>query len=339
MKFKKNKAYVIAEIGHNHQGNIKLAKQMFKSAKEAGASAVKLQKRNNKELYTETFYNSPYENKNSFAKTYGKHREKLEFGIKEYLILKKEAKKLKLDFIVTPFDFSSVNFCKKIGIDAVKIASADLKNLPLQKEIAKLNKHIFLSTGGGNFQDVHDAYRNIIKINKRLSILHCTASYPAKIRDLNLNVIKNLKKKYPKLVIGLSDHENGIDGATIAYMLGARIFEKHFTLDRSNKGTDNAFSLEPQGLSKMIRNLNRIEKMLGDGNKKLLKSEIKPLHKMQKSIVAKSNILKGKKIKMNMVTFKSPGGGLLPCDLNKVINKVTRMKIVKDENILLKHVK
>ncbi len=339
MILKNNKAYVIAEIGHNHQGKIELAKKMFKSAKEAGASAVKLQKRNNKDLYTESFYNSLYDNKNSYGKTYGKHREKLEFGAKEFLTLKKLAKKLKLDFIVTPFDFSSVNFCKKIGIDAVKIASADLKNLPLQTKIAKMNKHIFLSTGGGNFKDIYEAYKNITKINKRLSILHCTASYPAKISDLNLNVIKNLKKKYPKLVIGLSDHENGIDAATIAYMLGARIFEKHFTLDRSNKGTDNAFSLEPQGLHKMIRNLNRIEKMLGDGNKKLLKSEIKPLFKMQKSIVAKSEILKGKKIKMSMVTFKSPGGGLLPCDLKKIINKVARKKIIKDENILLKNVK
>ncbi len=339
MKLKKNKIYVIAEIGHNHQGKIHLAKKMFRIAKEAGANAVKLQKRNNKELYTKTFYNSLYDNKNSFAKTYGRHREKLEFGFKEYLTLKKEAKKLKLDFIVTPFDFSSVKFCKRLGIDAVKIASADLKNLPLQKEIAKLNKHIFLSTGGGNFRDVNEAYKNITKINKRLSILHCTASYPAEISDLNLNVIKNLKKKYPKLIIGLSDHENGIDAATIAYMLGARVFEKHFTLDRSNKGTDNAFSLEPQGLEKMIRNLNRIEKMLGDGNKRLLKSEIQPLYKMQKSIVAKSLILKGKRININMVTFKSPGGGLLPCDLNKIIGKVAKKEIIKDESILLKHVK
>ena len=120
-----------------------------------------------------------------------------------------------------------------------------------------------MSTGGGNFKDIERAYKNIIKYNKKLIILHCTASYPANLDDMNLAVINELKKKYKKINIGLSDHENGIDAATIAYMLGARVFEKHFTLDRSWKGTDHAFSLEPQGLSKMIRNLNRISVMIG----------------------------------------------------------------------------
>ena len=244
---------------------------MFLEAKNAGADAVKLQKRSNKNLYTKDMYDQVYDHPNSYAKTYGLHRDFLEFNKKQYLELKNYAKKLKIEFLCTPFDFESVDFLESINIQAYKIASADLINIPLQRYIAKKNKPIFMSTGGGNFKDIERAYKNIIKYNRKLTILHCTASYPANLDDMNLAVINELKKKYKKINIGLSDHENGIDAATIAYMLGARVFEKHFTLDRSWKGTDHAFSLEPQGLSKMIRNLNRISVMIGNKkNKQLL---------------------------------------------------------------------
>jgi N-acetylneuraminate synthase/sialic acid synthase len=291
-----SKPFVIAEIGHNHKGSLKIAKEIILAAKNAGADAVKFQKRNNKSLFTEELYNQTYDNKNSYGKTYGEHREFLEFNKKEYLELINFSKKINIFFLCTPFDFESVDFLEEVNVLAYKIASADLKNIPLQTKIAKTKKVIFLSTGGGDYNDIDRAVKNISRINKKICIMHCTASYPAELRDMNLNIITQLKKKYTNYVIGLSDHENGIDAAPIAFILGARVFEKHFTLDRSWKGTDHSFSLEPEGLRKLVRNLNRIDTMLGSPKKRLLESEIKPLLKMSKSIVAARSLKKNHKI-------------------------------------------
>ena len=334
-----NNPFVIAEIGHNHQGNTKRAKDLILAAKMAGASAVKFQKRNNETLFTKKFYDSSYDNPNSFAKTYGKHRNFLELSKAQFKELINFSNKIKIELFATPFDVESVKFLESINVKCYKIASADLRNTILQKEIAKTKKPIFLSTGGGTLKDVKRAVKNIMSINKNLSILHCTASYPCKIEDMNLNVIKTYLKEFPKNLIGISDHENGIDAASIAYMLGARVFEKHFTLNRGDKGTDNAFSLEPQGLERLIRNIKRIPNMLGSKEKKFLESEKEPIRKMSKSIVAKKMILKNQIIKNNDLTIKSPGGGLNPFDLSKIIGKKAKKLIHIDDIILLKDIK
>ena len=334
-KKRKDDCFVIAEIGHNHKGSVKIAKNLFLSAKNCGASAVKLQKRSNKNLYTKNFFNSIYDNKNSYGKTYGEHREFLEFSESQYLELIEYSKEIGITFFATPFDFESIAFLEKLNFPAYKIASADLINTPLQTKIAETKKPIFLSTGGGSFEDIERAYKNITKINKNLIILHCTASYPALPKDMNLNVIPELVKRYSDMVIGLSDHENGIDAASIAYMLGARVFEKHFTLDRSWKGTDHPFSLEPQGLEKMIRNLKRIPLMLGSNNKKLIESEKKPLNKMYKSIVSANDLKKSHVLSYKDLAFKSPGGGLKPYQYNLLINKKIKKDLKKDDLITL----
>lgn len=336
---KKKKFFVIAEIGHNHLGKLDVAYKMIEEAKRCGADAVKLQKRDNKSLYTEKFYNSLYDNVNSYGLTYGKHREYLEFNHNQYKLLQKFAKKIGIFLFATPFDFASVKFLKKLNMPGYKIASADLINIPLQQEIAKTGKPIILSTGGGNFKDVDRAVKNILKINKNLTVLHCTASYPADYKDMNLLVIKKLKQKYKKLTIGLSDHENGIDAGVVAYMLGARVFEKHFTLNRGQKGTDHAFSLEPGGLERFIRNINRVEVLMGSGNKKVLDSEKKPLYKMQKSIVAAKDLNKGHKIVLNDLSYKSPADGLEPYKTNLVVGKKLKKKLKKDDYILKNNLK
>ena len=330
--------YFIAEIGHNHQGKLDKAKEMFLVAKRAGADAVKLQKRDNKKLYTKSFFNEKYDNRNSYAETYGLHREALEFGIEEYKELKNFANDIGIDFFATPFDLNSVNFLAKLDMPAYKLASADLKNTILQIEVAKQNKPVILSTGGGNLDDVKRAVENISKFNSNLAILHCTASYPVEINDMNLNVINTYKKEFSNFTIGLSDHENGIDAATIAYMLGARVFEKHFTLNRANKGTDHSFSLEPAGLEKVIRNLKRIPNMLGSFEKKVLKSETGPLYKMQKSIVASKNLKSGEIINKDDIDIKSPGGGLPPYEFDNIIGKKIKKDIEIDEIILKRDV-
>lgn len=330
-------AFVIAEIGHNHQGSVEKAKEMFSAAKYAGANAVKLQKRNNKALFTKELFNQPYENKNSYGTTYGEHREALEFGIEEYLELQAHAKKLDIMFFATPFDFKSVDFLCELDMPAYKIASADLNNTPLQKHIAKVGKPIFLSTGGGSLADIRRAADAILPLNTQLCILHCTASYPVEIADMNLSVISTLLAEYPDQVIGLSDHENGIDAASVAYMLGARVFEKHFTLNHAMKGTDHSFSLEPEGLKKLIRNLNRIPMMFGDGNKRLLECEKKPLKKMGKSLVAARNLSAGHVLARSDIAIKSPSGGLQPFEFENILGKCLRVNLNEDDHVLYEH--
>lgn len=336
--FSKENLFVIAEIGHNHQGLLEKAFKLFDAAKDCGANAVKLQKRHNSTLFTNSFFNKPYDHANSYAKTYGKHRQFLEFGMEEYVKLKKYAKKIKIDFFATPFDLPSLEFLEKLKMPYYKIASADLTNPILQSQIAKTGKHIFLSTGGGTYKEIDDAKKTIFKFNKKLTILQCTASYPCNFSEMNLNVIKVLKNKYKDCSIGLSDHENGIDAGPIAYMLGARVFEKHFTLDRASKGTDHAFSLEPNGLKKFIRNLKRVDLFLGTSNKSLLKSEEESINKMRKSIVASQNLPKGKKINLSDLAFKAPGDGAKPSDYKFIIGKKTKKAFTQDDLIFKKDV-
>jgi N-acetylneuraminate synthase/sialic acid synthase len=325
--------YIVAEIGHNHQGDLDKAKEMFNVAKACGAEAVKLQKRNNRKLFTKKLFNKPYDNPNSFGKTYGEHREFLEFGKQEYVELKQYAKEIEIDFFATAFDFESADFLAALDMPAFKIASGDLKNIPLLKHVAKIGKPMIMSTGGATMEDVKRAYEAIMPINENLCILQSTAAYPAEHDILNLNVISTYRKAFPKNVIGLSDHENGIAMAIAAFVLGARIFEKHFTLQHTWKGTDHAFSLEPIGFRKLVRDLKRLPKALGDGVKSVYEIEKEPIKKMGKSIVAAKNLKKGTKLSMVDLALKSPGGGLPPFKHENLVGRELKKDIDEDDPI------
>lgn len=330
---KESDSYIIAEIGHNHQGKLETAKEMFRVAKICGVSAVKLQKRCNRALFTKEFYNKPYDHVNSYGKTYGEHREYLEFEKDEYIELSQYAKELGIAFICTPFDFPSVDFLEEIDICAYKIASGDLKTMPLIKYIAEMGKPIFLSTGGGSIDDVQRAYDTIMPINNQLCIMQSTASYPCEAKNMNLNVIKTYRERFPNAVIGLSDHQNGIALAVAAYVLGSQVFEKHFTLDRSWHGTDHSYSLEPAGLEKMIRDLKRTKVSLGDGVKRAIDCEAAPLHKMGKKMVVARNLTSNHILTYDDIVFKSPNDGLSPAELENVIGKTTKRELKEDQNI------
>src|SRR5262245_8899573 len=285
--------YVIAEIGHNHQGNLERAKELFKEAKLAGAHAVKLQKRHNRGLYTRAAYNKPYDNENSFGATYGEHREFLEFEREQYTALQAYAQELGVDFFSTAFDIHSADFLETLDVPAYKIASGDLKSTPLLQHVARMGKPMIVSTGGALLEDVKRAYDAIMPINPNLAILQCTAGYPAAFEELDLRVISTYRDHFAEAVVGFSSHDNGIAMPVAAYMLGARIVEKHFTLNRAMKGTDHAFSLEPVGLRKMVRDLERTHKALGNGVKKIYDSEKAPITKMGKSLVVARNLPSG----------------------------------------------
>jgi sialic acid synthase len=326
-----SKCYVIAEIGHNHQGSVDKARELFREAKLAGAHAVKLQKRDNRGLYTRAAYNKPYDNENSFGSTYGEHREFLEFGLQEYRELQAYAAELGVDFFSTAFDLASADFLHALNVPAYKIASGDLKSVPLLRHVASFGKPIVVSTGGALLDDVQRAYDTIMPINQQLAILQCTAGYPAAFEELDLRVISTFRERFPGAVIGFSSHDNGIAMPLAAYILGARIVEKHFTLNRASKGTDHAFSLEPVGLRKMVRDLERTHKALGNGIKKIYDSERAPITKMGKSLVVARDLPSGHLLGPSDIVMKSPGGGIPPYELDNVLGRVTLRPLMQDD--------
>lgn len=325
--------YVIAEIGHNHQGNVETAKELFRAAKECGVNAVKLQKRDNRTLYTNAMYNKPYDHENSFGLTYGEHRDALEFDREEYRELQSYARELGLTMFATAFDFPSADFLAELGMPAFKIASGDLKNIPLIKYVARFQKPLILSTGGATTEDVQRAYDAVMPINSKLCILQCTASYPCAYDEMNLRVINTFREKFPNTVIGLSAHDNGISMSLVAYVMGARVIEKHFTLNRAMKGTDHAFSLERPGLRKLTRDLQRAHVAFGDGVKRPYASEKSPLDKMGKKLVVARPLPAGHVLSIKDLAIKSPNDGLPPYELYHLIGKVTRRSLVEEENI------
>jgi sialic acid synthase len=322
--------YVVAEIGHNHMGSVETCKELFQAAKYCGVHAVKLQKRDNRSLYTHSFYNRPYESEESYGPTYGAHREALEFGRDEYLELQAFARELGLAFFATAFDVPSAEFLAELDVPAFKIASGDLTNTPLLRHVAELGKPMIVSTGGGLLDDVRRAYETVAEVNPQVAILQCTAGYPAAWNELDLGVVGTYRECFADTVIGFSSHDNGISMPLVAYILGARIVEKHFTLNRAWKGTDHKFSLEPQGLRKLVRDLERAFVAVGDGTKAMYPSEAEPIRKMGKMIVAARDLPAGHVVSSEDLALKSPADGLPPYELDRIVGRMLRHPVSED---------
>ena len=326
--------YVIAEIGHNHQGDVEKAKELFRRAKECGASAVKLQKRDNRTLFTKAAFDRPYDNENSFGPTYGLHREALELNRDEFRELKRYAEEVVgIDFFSTAFDVPSADVLADLDVPVFKIASADLTNIPLLKHVARFGKPMLVSTGGGTMADVERAYDAIVGINSQICLLQCTSSYPAEPEDLDLGVIATFRAQFPETVIGFSGHDNGIAMPLVAYMLGARVVEKHFTLNRAMKGTDHIFSLEPVGMRKMVRDLTRARAAVGDGVKKRHGGEVASMLKMAKSLYAVRDLPAGHILSEQDVAIKCPGGGLAPYELERIVGLPLARPLAADDQL------
>jgi N-acetylneuraminate synthase/sialic acid synthase len=298
-------------------------------------TAVKLQKRDNRALYTRAMYDQPYDNENSFGPTYGAHREALEFGESEYRELLDYARELGLTFFATAFDHPSADLLARLDVPAFKIASGDVRSIPLIRHVAQFQKPLIVSCGGATMEDVERVYDAVMPVNKRLAFLQCTCSYPCDFDKLDLGVIATLRAKFPDLVIGYSGHDSGIAMSLVAYVLGARIVEKHFTLNRAMKGTDHAFSLEPVGMRKLVRDIKRARVAIGDGQKKVYPNEASAVRKMGKKLVAARLLEKGHVLAEGDVTIKSPGDGLPPYDLHRVLGRKLRQTLAPDENVRL----
>ena len=288
----KEDTYIIAEVGQNHQGSLEEALKYIDIFSSLGANAVKFQMRSNKSLFHESIYSMKYESDNSFGDTYGKHREFLELTFEDFKKLFKCCKKNKVDFIVTPFDLESLEKCIVLKVDVLKIASFDLGNLPLINDFSKSKIPIILSTGGGEISQISDSIKIIQKYHNDFAILHCVSHYPCPLDKVNLGKINIIKELYPNITVGLSDHFNGILTGPLAYINGARVFEKHVTFNRSNKGTDHPFSLEPDGFRKFVRDIHRTPIMMSSQIDKDIGKE-PVFKKLGKSLIANKFIKAG----------------------------------------------
>tara|TARA_Y100000590_G_scaffold427410_1_gene537538 strand:- start:111 stop:989 length:879 start_codon:yes stop_codon:yes gene_type:complete len=266
--------FIIAEIGNNHNGEIKNALELIKISKELGVDAVKFQVKNIEKSFSKELLDSSYTNENSFGKTYREHKQALEFSKEELVNLYEFSKKIGIICFSTPFDIDSVNLLESIGNPLYKISSFHVTDLPLIETIAKTNKPVIMSTGMSSLEEIDKAVELFRNYNDQLALLQCTSCYPTNDEDVNLNVIPSLKNRYD-CPIGYSGHERGIAICTSAVALGACIIERHFTTDRTLKGPDHASSIEPIGMRDIVTRSKKIFTALGSSNKTVLESELK----------------------------------------------------------------
>jgi sialic acid synthase SpsE len=323
--------YFIAEAGVNHNGSVEIAKKLIKTAADAGADAVKFQKRSVKDILIAEALAKPYGGINSLGSTYGEHREKLELSADAYRELLQYAQELGITFLASVWDKPSADFIDSLGVPAFKIPSADLTNLPLLEHVAKKGKPIILSTGMSTLEEIHEAVDEINKYNEQLILLHCVSVYPCEPEEVNLRVMETLKREFGVLV-GYSGHEKtGFAVTEAAVALGAVIVERHFTLDRTMPGPDHAASLDAFGLERLIVHIRSdVEPALGTPEKKITEGEWGVRARLAKSIVSACNIKKGKVIAPEMLTVKGPGTGLKPKYLSSLYGKVAQCDIKAD---------
>ena len=270
--------YIIAEIGINHNGDIEIAKQLIEMSAEAGCNAVKFQKRT-PELCV------PIEQRNVMRETpwgemtYMDYRYRVEFDENQYSLLAEFASSLGLDLFASPWDVDSVDFLEKMKHPVIKVASASITDIELLKKIASKKIPVIMSTGMSTMQEIEKAVETLGTDN--LLIAHSTSAYPCEPKELNLKMIPVLQEKFG-VPVGYSGHETGLQTTVAATVLGACFVERHVTLDRSMWGSDQAASVEPQGMQKLVRDIRIVEQALGDGIKKVYDSEIKPKMRLRK---------------------------------------------------------
>ena len=271
--------FVTAEIGTNHMGSLDLVKKLIDVAKSAGCDAVKFQKRNVEKVYPKEFLDSPLES--PWGNTQRDMRLYRELSLKQFQLIDKHCKKRKIPWYVSCWDIESQLQMRQFKTKYNKVASAMLVHYNLLEIIAKERKYTFISTGMSTLQDVDKAVKIFRKYKCSFELLHCHSSYPMPVNEANLKSIPFLQKKF-KCKVGYSGHEHSATNVSIpAVMLGATSIERHLTLNRTFYGNDQAASLEPEGFGRLVRDIRLIEKILGDGKKRIFKSEIPTQKKLR----------------------------------------------------------
>lgn len=339
-----NEVYIIGEIGQNHNGSVDIAKLIVDAAARPihedlfslelrPMNAVKLTKRDLNQELSQKQMEAPYTSLNSFGKTYGEHRRFLELSDEQHFEIFQYSKNLGLDFVETLCAIGCLSMLKLFQPDKLKVASRDLTNLPLLNALAETKIPIILSTGMAGKKELDEALDVISKHHDNVSILHCVSEYPTKPQNVNLKTITFLKKNYPQYTIGYSDHTIGISVPTAAVAMGAEIIEKHITLDRKMKGTDQAGSLGTDGINRMVRDIRTMEMSLGKEDIFIDNSVRSSRVKLERSLASNRQINKGDIITENDIHMLSPGDGFKWSDRNLVIGKKATADIPKNEII------
>lgn len=344
MTRKDNMTYIIGEIGQNHNGSVDIAKLIVdavaRPVKEelfgyelARMDAVKLTKRDLKQELSASQMAAPYDNPNSFGKTYGEHREKLELNDEQHFEVYKYAKSFGLDFVETLCATGCLSMLRLFTPDKLKVASRDLTNLPLLSALAETKIPIILSTGMAGKKELDDALATVSRYHNNISILHCVSEYPTKPENVNLNTIRYLQKHYAQYVIGFSDHTVGISAPLAAVAMGAQIIEKHITLDRRMKGTDQKGSLGPDGIFRMVRDIRVFEMSLGKEEIFIEPSVMSSRIKLERSIATNKDLKKGSVITEDDIHMLSPGDGFKWAEKDRVVGKTLSVDVAFNEII------
>ncbi|MFY8069066.1 MAG: N-acetylneuraminate synthase family protein [Flavobacterium sp.] len=336
--------YIIGEIGQNHNGSVELAKVIIDLASREikdevfgnvlkGMDAVKLTKRDLKQELSQSQMDRIYDSPHSFGKTYGEHREKLELNDEEHYEVYLHAKEKGLDFVETLCAVGCLSMLRYFSPDKLKVASRDLTNLPLLAALAETKIPMIVSTGMAGKKELDDAISVITKYHSDLSILHCVSQYPTEPKNVNLNTIPYLMKNYKDFVIGYSDHTIGISTPVAAVAMGAKIIEKHITLDRRMKGTDQAGSLGPDGVHRMVRDIRILDQSMGVEDIFIVPETAVAKEKLERSIATKRSLDKGTIITEEDIHMLSPGDGFKWAERNQVVGKKIKEAIAENEVI------
>lgn len=326
--------FIIAEIGQNHNGSIDLAKRLIDMSKRCGADAVKFQKRDIPSELTKVAFNRPYDNKNSFGATYGEHRMFLELSEEEHRELKEYADNIGITYFCTPCDVPSVELLERIDCPFYKVASRDLTNIPLLEKLGTLGKPVIISTGMASIEDIDNALKALQLPKDMLIIMQCTSEYPCALENVNLKVMDTLKEKY-KVNIGLSDHTSGVIVSAAASAIGASVIEKHVTLDRTMKGTDQPGSLEEAGLKKLVEYIRAIELAMGSAEKEVNPATEAAKIKLARSLTSIVDIQAGSILEEKHLCLKSPGDGIKWMERECILGKKAKVDIEADSTLRL----
>ena len=336
--------YIIGEIGQNHNGKVEIAKKLIDEISKpvidhlfgehlSPMNAVKMTKRDLNEELSASALKKPYLNNHSFGATYGEHREVLELSNQEHFEVYTYAKSKGLDFVETLCAKGCLSMLKVFLPDKLKVASRDLTNLPLLSALAETKIPMILSTGMGGQKELDDALDIIGRYHSDISILHCLSQYPSEYKNIQLESIRFLQDHYSEYIIGYSDHSIGIVVPVVAVGLGAKIIEKHITLDRNMKGTDHRGSLEPEGIWRMVRDIRNIEKAIGNYGLSINRVVKDTRTKLERSIASKRPIKKGETIKLEDIHLLSPGDGFKWAEKNEVVGRKAISNINQNEII------
>lgn len=330
------KVFIIAEAGVNHNGCTETAKKLIDVAVSAGADAVKFQTFKAENIVSKTAQKAEYQKLTTDREeSQFEMIKKLELDVRAHTELMAYCGEKEIMFLSTPFDHESIDLLNELGLQIFKIPSGEITNLPYLRKIGALNRQVIVSTGMSDIGEIEDALEVLTNAGTEkcnITVLHANTEYPTPMEDVNLRAMQTIADAF-KIDVGYSDHTLGIEVDIAAVAMGAKVIEKHFTLDKTMDGPDHKASLEPEELKAMVQAIRNIEKAVGTGIKKPSNSESKNIDIVRKSIVANRDIKKGELLTEDTLTVKRPGKGLSPMRWDDICNQVAQKDYIADDLI------